>query len=215
MFRRGVRGALLSLLLPAAAQAQPLPQPIPRVVIDARAFFSGLGQDPVTAAGLGVPASDLPTRGLGGVAGLHVVAVRRGSLAFSIGGEGLLARGRRTSTVQSAAPLLPIPPVTQRLEGLSAQLSLGFGQSEGWSYLTGGMGPMRFATWQGDARPALAPPAKATINLGGGARWFARRHLAVTFDVRFYLTRPETATEDYPGRQRSRLLILSAGIALK
>jgi hypothetical protein len=51
--------------------------------------------------------------------------------------------------------------------------------------------------------------------MGAGARWFNTAHLAFCFDMRFYLTRPEDPTITYPGRQRSRLLVLSAGISIK
>jgi hypothetical protein len=54
-----------------------------------------------------------------------------------------------------------------------------------------------------------------TINMGGGARWFFTPHVAIGFDVRFYLTRPEDIVEPYPGRQRTRLLILSGGLSFK
>jgi hypothetical protein len=39
--------------------------------------------------------------------------------------------------------------------------------------------------------------------------------VAIGFDVRFYLTRPEDIVEPYPGRQRTRLLILSGGLSFK
>jgi hypothetical protein len=51
--------------------------------------------------------------------------------------------------------------------------------------------------------------------MGAGARWFNTAHVAFCFDMRFYLTRPEDPTITYPGRQRSRLLVLSAGISIK
>ena len=62
---------------------------------------------------------------------------------------------------------------------------------------------------------ARSAPRKATINMGGGARWFFSRHLAFGFDVRFYLTRPEAISGTIPGRARQRLLILSAGVSIK
>jgi hypothetical protein len=77
------------------------------------------------------------------------------------------------------------------------------------------MGRLSFETFQGALPPADLPPTKSTINMGGGARWFASNHVAFCFDVRFYLTRPEAASALFPGRQRSRLLVLSAGLAFK
>ena len=54
-----------------------------------------------------------------------------------------------------------------------------------------------------------------TLNFGGGARWFAQRHLAFCFDLRFYETKPALTTLTSAGRERKRLLVLSAGIAIK
>jgi hypothetical protein len=101
------------------------------------------------------------------------------------------------------------------MRGFAPQLSLNFGHREGWSYLSAGMGPLSLSTYQGQTAPVTPPPVKSTINMGGGARWFNSAHLAFCFDVRFYLTRPEDPTLYYPGRQRSRLVVLSAGIAMK
>ena len=77
------------------------------------------------------------------------------------------------------------------------------------------MGRLSFETFEGELPPHELPPAKSTINMGGGARWFITSHIAFTFDVRFYLTRPEAASDLFPGRQRSRLMVLSAGLGIK
>ena len=74
---------------------------------------------------------------------------------------------------------------------------------------------MRFGSYLGDVAPAEPSLGHSTLNMGGGARWFAKPHLAFTFDVRYYLTRPEVQTADYPGRQRNRLMVLSAGVSIK
>jgi hypothetical protein len=205
----------LLCLAPALAWGQVVPERIPTVVFDLRGFYSPLGQDPVTAANLGIAETALPGRGLGGVAALHLALVRRGKLALGLGGEALLARASRTPSVPTGSEALPGPAVHQRLEGLTAQLLVNFGTADGWSYVTAGTGPMRFGTYLGDTPPAEPSPRKSALNMGGGARWFAKPHLAFTFDVRFYLTRPEVETPDYPGRQRNRLMILSAGLSIK
>ena len=58
-----------------------------------------------------------------------------------------------------------------------------------------------------------------TINYGGGARWFAKPHLAFSLDVRFYAINPGTpyiVGPDGPvGSPRTTLLIIGAGISLK
>jgi hypothetical protein len=202
-------------LAPVTASAQVVPPKLPPVVVDLRGFWSGLGQDPFTASQLGLLQSDLPSRGFGIVAGVHVYPLRRERFAFGIGGEAIRARGSKTPFTPEDSEEPPDPTVRQRLDGLTAQISLNFGTGNGWSYLTGGMGPMRFDTYLGDTAPAEASQGKAMLNMGGGARWFPKRHVAVTFDLRFYLMRPEEQTALYPGRQRARLMILSAGVAFK
>jgi hypothetical protein len=204
---------LLAWGVPAAALAQDPDAPLPPIVLDVRGFYAGLGQDPITASELGVAATELPGRALGGVVGIHAYPLRGRSFAIGVGADFMLARGRATRDAEDD----PVqgPPIEQRLESLSGSLSLNFGQREGWSYLSAGMGPMRFGTFVGETAPAERAPRRSTIHMGGGARWFAARHLAVTFDLRFYLTRPEVTTASYPGRQRNRLLVLSGGIAIK
>ena len=52
--------------------------------------------------------------------------------------------------------------------------------------MSGGIGWAQFTTELEDAPVADATGASAPINYGGGARWFAKEHLAFTFDLRFY-----------------------------
>jgi len=99
--------------------------------------------------------------------------------------------------------------------GVTPVVSLNFGQGTGWSYLTAGMGPISLVTFFGEETPDAPKPYSLTINLGGGARWFPNQHVAFGFDVRFWLTRPQEPIEVYPGRQRTRLVIISAGVSFK
>ncbi len=210
-----VRVLLVSLLLASAAPAlAQQPKPLKPFVFDLRGFYSSLGQDSVTAEQLGVSAASMPGRGPGGVAGLHLYPLRRASFALGLGVEGVLARTRKQDKDATTGDPVGLP-ITQRMRGFAPQLSLNFGHREGWSYLSAGMGSLSLSTYQGPLAPADPPPTKSTINMGGGARWFNSAHLAFCFDVRFYLTRPQDQTVSYPGRQRSRLVVLSAGIALK
>ena len=54
-----------------------------------------------------------------------------------------------------------------------------------------------------------------TINYGGGARWFAKRHLAFTFDVRFYAINPGTPAFGFPSSPRTTLLVIGAGASVR
>jgi len=216
MYAAPVRTLVLALALLGMAVTTALAQsvgPIPPFAADIRGFSTGLGQDPLTASGLGVDPTDLPSRGIGGTAGLHVYPLRLRRLSIGIGGEGIVARGRAHREPEDGQPAGPA--VQQRLRGLSGNLSLNFGDRNGWSYLTAGMGPMAFTSYLGETAPSGPSPRKMTINMGGGARWFFTPHVALAFDVRFYLTRPEEIVEPYPGRQRTRLLVLSGGLSFK
>jgi hypothetical protein len=53
------------------------------------------------------------------------------------------------------------------------------------------------------------------LNYGGGARWFAKEHLALSLDLRFYSVSSQVATGTRPGYPKTRLLVLSAGVSFK
>ena len=185
--------------------------PLPWFVIDVRGGFASLGSDTTTAASLGQVAADMPSRAKTLQVGAHVYPLRKGGFKLGVGAEavrGVTSNQRLDSTGKGTGPF-----IRRRLEGVSGQLSLNFGKGKGWSYITVGSGPMKFESYLDDAKPTRA--ATTTLNYGGGARWFARGHLAFTVDVRFYLTRPATATFDAPARARKRVTLLSAGISLK
>jgi hypothetical protein len=202
------------LLASAGSALAQQPQRLPLFAADLRGFSVGLKQDPITAGDMGVLPEVLPSRGLGGVAGVHLYPLRGSRMALGVGVEMMIARGRKQD--KDAVTGAPIDlPIEQRLRSLSPQVSLNFGSRDGWSYVSAGMGQLSFETFRGETAPAMEPPTKSTINMGGGARWFAQAHLAFCFDVRFYLTRPESTIGPFPARQRSRLLVMSAGIAFK
>jgi hypothetical protein len=182
------------------------------VIVDLRGFYGGLGQDPATAAGLEVAPTSLPKRGPGGVVGVHFYPIRGESIALGVGGEGILSRTRAQETDDQGAPTGPM--IRQLFQGVSGSVSLNFGHRDGWSYVSAGMGPLAFATYAGDTLPGKAP-LRSTLNLGAGARWFAWSHVAFCFDLRFYETRPEVETAEFPGRERRRIRVLSAGIAIR
>ena len=105
------------------------------------------------------------------------------------------------------------PEVRRRIRSVSAQLSLNSGHRYGWSYLTAGIGPLRFDTHLQSNDPDGV--SGLTPNFGFGARWFTREHVAFNMDVRFYQTRPAEATVFVGARERSTVTVISAGISLK
>jgi len=203
--------ALAAVATPALAQDR---DPLPIFAADLRGFYARFGQDPVTAVGLGVDPDQMPSRGRVGAARADLYPLRGRMIALGVGAEFIISRARAQQENPADGEGVGVI-VSQRLKGFSPQLSVNFGHRQGWSYLTAGMGPLSFISYLGDEAPAATPPTRSTINMGGGARWFATDHVAFTLDVRFYLTRPDVTTEDYPGRQRSRLLVMSAGIGVK
>ncbi len=184
---------------------------IPIAVVDARGVFARLGQDATTATGLSTTALNLPATGLGAVGGAHVYLWRGQSMAFGVGGEAIIARARRELTDSTGKPTGTV--INRRLRGVSGQLSLNFGHRDGWSYLTAGIGPTSFESYLGGASPDGL--REASLNFGGGARWFNWPHLAFTADMRFYATKPSLATANTAARVRKNLVVFSGGIAIK
>jgi len=211
-----MRVALILLLLaavaaPAAAQPK---DPLPTFVIDLRGAFAQLGQDVTTATDLGVTATQLPGTAIGGAVGGNYYFLKRKKMSLGLGAEGVLARATAQQTADAQTGVAEGPRIERRLQGFAGTFSLNFGHGQGWSYVSAGIGPMRFQTFSGDL-PASAPPFQATQNFGVGARWFTSNHIAFCFDLRWYLTKPLDATIEYPGRARERVLVASVGISIK
>src|SRR5262245_41270457 len=183
--------------VPALAQTR---ERLPFFVADARGFYSGFGRDTVTSGDLLISSEEMPNRGFGAVTGVHIYPLRGRAVALGFGGE-MIAASARAETV-SAIEDFPPTIVNQRLFGVSGQMSVNFGYRNGWSYITGGMRPLRLGTYLTDTAPLESAPTDTTINYGAGARWFAWRHIAFTFDIRFYQIRPQEQTVFYPGRER-------------
>jgi hypothetical protein len=206
-------GCLVAVCLPDAAAAQPPRQPIPPVVLDVRGAIGLLGQSNASAADLGRVAADLPSKGLGLVTGIHVYPIRRPAWGLGIGGELIWTRARQAVVLIEDEMEIAGPTIARRLDGMSAQLSLNFGHRDGWSYLSGGLGPLAFDTWDDASTPDGV--RATTLNYGGGARWFTRPHLAVGFDVRFYATRPATSGVVVAARDRQTVMVVSVGISVR
>lgn len=228
---RHVRSPLLVFLfvtaLPAAVAAQAPPdappdlrQPIGRFAADVRASMPRFDQTSEIAGTVGVDVTDLPSRGLGLVFGAHVYPLRAGRVTLGLGGEVMASRGSRTEEPEDET-LPDGPTVRTRFSTLSPQISLNFGDQDGWSYVSGGMGWSRFAVErvaEGTGTPAADAedaPRRKTINYGGGARWFAKEHLAVSLDVRFYAVSPQLADGAHPALPRMTVMVISVGAGFK
>ena len=209
----------LCVAAPALAQAPPQaparPAPdnrIPIAVIDARGVFARLGQDPVTAAGLYTSALAMSSKAFGLAGGATVYPWRGKSMAFGVGAEGILARNS-FEPIDTATNKPGGTVYNRRLSSASAQLSMNFGHKLGWSYVTLGYGPTSFQSYLAKLTPDGL--RDATLNYGGGARWFNLDHLAFTVDLRFYATNPAPASPNTAARSRHKVFVMSAGISIK
>lgn len=196
----------------APARRSPPDNRIPVGVIDARVVMASLGSDTQTASNLFVTAAELKSRAFGLGGGVHLYPLRGKSIALGIGAEAIQAQ----NSFETVNPTTLKPTGTvyyRRLRGVSGQVSLNFGHNRGWSYLTVGAGPTTFESHLA----TLAPDGLSdmTLNFGGGARWFAKEHLAFTVALRFYRTPPALATANTASRLKNSVLVMSAGIAIK
>jgi hypothetical protein len=204
----------MATLAPGAAAQEPEKEPIGRFAADARIALPRFPEDAATATALGVTAENLPSRGLGLAAGVTFYPAHLGRVALGVGGEWLLSRGSKALDPEEEGGVSG-PTVTTRFSALSPQVSLNFGGRSGWSYVSGGIGWVTYTTELDDAPVADAIGHTRAINYGGGARWFAKEHVAFTFDLRFYRIDPQEATAGRPAYGGSRMMVFSAGISLK
>jgi hypothetical protein len=204
---------LIGLLLigtPLSVRAQEPPPPIPHVVLDIRGTFPKFTQEEQLAASRGLQVAELPGRGLGGDAGLHVYVFRWKAVTFGLGAQVTLGRG--TTSAEGTS----VRAVTERFTSFTPQLSFNFGDGEGWSYISGGIGvSQRVIVPTGGEITEVDEERLRTVNYGGGARWFIKTHLAFTFDVRFHQIDPGTPHFGLPGSPRSTLFVMGAGVSLK
>lgn len=199
---------------PPAVEDDPDSLPIPKFVVDARGVVPRFKQNTTISEGLGVSTANLPTRGLGYIVGAHWYPLRAGVVTFGIGAEWMDSRASRTLD-PTPPSTTPSPTVNARLSAFSPQVSLNFGKQNGWSYFSGGMGRSTYTTEREDAPLPDPESGTKTINYGGGARWFAKKHLAFAVDLRFYAINPQDETAERPAVPRMTLMMLSAGVAFK
>lgn len=196
---------------------QPLPsEPIGLFVFDARGVMANLKPSNLIAANVGRPeATDLPGRGFGLSVGAHVYPIRGRRFALGVGAD-LLLRARGSNTIEAATEEEPDgPTIVTRMTAFAPQVSLNFGKRDGWSYVSAGIGPASIVTELADDPFPDAESRPRAFNYGGGARWFAKKHLAFTFDVRFYKIASQGATTGRPGYPALTVTVLSAGVSLR
>jgi hypothetical protein len=200
-----------------SVSAQDPPPRIPWFVVDAHGTAPGFpSDDQELANSRDMDLAELPGRGWGGQVGAHFYPLRWRVITFGVGGE--VAAGRATKTPSTdETTTVALRPAREVFRTFAPQLSFNFGNGNGWSYLSGGIG---YSTWavvpegQPQGYPPDSEPLK-TINYGGGARWFIKPRLAFSFDVRFYAINPGTPFGGLPGSPRTTLLVIGAGVSVK
>jgi len=213
-------GRVLSVVMLLAAcadrvAAQEPPPRIPWVVLDLHGTFATFPNDVALADSRGLQQLELPGGNFGIDAAIHLYPLRWRAVTFGIGGQVTAARSHSTPD-PSASPSLGLRPVTEKFVSAAPQLSLNFGSGHGWSYISVGVGQSQLSIVPDGAEALDADTERLrTVNYGGGARWFVRRHLAFSFDVRVYVIPPGTPTAARPGSPRANLLVIGAGISLK
>jgi len=199
----------------APAVAQDEIKPIGPFVVDVRVTVPLFSDDAGLAQSRGLSEVELPGAGIGIDFGGHVYVARLGPATLGLGVQGTVGRSHLSGGLDEATNITA-RAVTETFTSLVPQISFNFGGGDGWSYLSGGVGVSTLWITPDDADTLPADNERlVTVNYGGGARWFVGKHIAFTFDIRFYQLNPGTPTLGFPGSPRTTFMILGAGISLR
>lgn len=234
--RRFAAALVVSALVCSRASAQQPPPRIGPFVVDLRVNFPGFPTDSSQlAASRGIAVTDLPGRGTGIDVGAHVYLFKWRAMTIGVGGEVIVASSQSepllpaTGTTTPPPPSPPTPPpttprpppfvglgVSEQFTSFAPQVSVNFGSGAGWSYLSGGLGLSVWSTVPGTEQATPADEAHLkTINYGGGGRWFAKKHVAFTFDVRFWAINPGIPNDGFGLSPRETLVVIGAGVSVR
>lgn len=198
----------------AAARAQEK-EPLPLFAVDVQGALPKLPTDEPVRSPRGLGLGTLPPWGPGVNLGAHVYPLRGRRMALGVGASVQLVRGSRSPEAEEDSNTPPTgPTVTTRFRAFSPQASLNFGHRRGWSYLSAGIGRSSLTISRDDALEEEAQGV-STFNWGGGGRWFAKEHLAFSFDVRIYRLSELAPSTLSAGHPAMNLLVLNVGISLQ
>ena len=206
---------VFSLAASAHARAQEPPPRIGPFVVDLHGIVPMFTDDPILAQSRGLNQVELPGSGLGASVGVHVYLVRVKGVTVGVGGEATASRSR-SAPISAADQTTELRGVREEFRSIAPQLSLNFGNGNGWSYLSVGVGRARWSVVPDGADP-LPPDDEVlkTVDYGGGARWFIKKHLAFSLDVRMHEIKNGAPQEGRPGSPHTLLLVIGAGISVK
>jgi len=160
--------------------------------------------------------TELPGPAIGLSAAVHVYLPKILGITVGLGGEAIVARSSASPPDATAGTPSTLRAVTETFKEISPQLSLNFGHGRGWSYLSAGIGQSKWSIVpEGNAPFPVDEDPIRTINYGGGARWFVKKHLAFSLDVRLYEIDAGSPAFGFPGSPRTLLLVIGAGISAK
>jgi hypothetical protein len=223
-----------ALLLSASlADAQTPGRPGPWA-LDLRGVTSPVPEDEVFYPRLDASAR-IPARGFGIDVGAHVYLLNIGASRLGLGAQVINVRALTDPVVSSTTTGTGTPAaggqqVQLDLRIITPQVSFNFGTADGWSYVSGGVGQTTVVTRTAGVITGRRESERlSALNIGGGARWFLKSHLAFGFDVRLHrvpsgtagpieetpppLTPPDAGTAaDTPGML---LFAVGAGISFK
>ena len=198
-----------------AVRAQEPPPKIGPFVLDVHGIVPRFPSTVTLAASHDLFAAELPGRGLGAQVGAHLYFLRWRQVTLGFGGEVATSRARNTPPDKQTTTNT-LRATEEKFMEAGTQLSFNFGTGYGWSYISGGIGR---STWSviPDGRAAFPSDLARlkTINYGGGARWFAKTHVAFSFDVRFYAINPGPPYLEFPGSPRTTMVVIGAGVSVK
>jgi hypothetical protein len=215
MIRRAAFVFVCLLGVAATASAQDQPPRLPFIVVDLHGAFMNFPSTAQLADSRGLVIGQLPGAALGADVGLHIYPLRWRGITFGIGAQAMAARARQAP--EAATGQTPLNPVTERFITGAPQISFNFGSGNGWSYISGGIGRSVWQVVPDGADPSDADTERLqTSNYGGGGRWFIKKHLAFSFDVRVYgLKGGNPAFGVKGGSPRTNLLVIAAGASVK
>jgi hypothetical protein len=144
----------------------------------------------------------VPERGFGIDVGAHVYLLNIGASRLGLGAQFINIRSvtepLAPATATGTGTAVVTPAAGQRLQMdlriLTPQVSFNFGAREGWSYVSGGIGATEVVTKTAGVITGRRESERLqSLNIGGGARWFLKPHLAFGFDIRLHRVAAGTA----------------------
>jgi hypothetical protein len=163
--------------------------------------------------------------------GAHIYPMQLGHARLGVGVGLLRVRGAASpvppsSSTSSSTTAATTPDVDAALTVIAPQLSFNFGTSDGWSYLSAGVGRARVTSatsaFRGDGTASDLTPGgdansgfRQSMSIGAGARWFTKARLGVSFDLRVHVISAGGAEGARPATPRSTLTSASVGVSVR